>query len=159
MPTRIENSEAPLSEERLREVERDIGLNFPEQYRRFLLAHNGGTPVPAVFDYKIEKGAYTDSIVDWFLAIYDGEHDNFEDSVQVYKSREPRIPNNFIPIAHDPGGNLICISASGGDLGAVYFWDHEREADRGETPSYANVHLIADSFDEFLAGLRDLNCK
>ncbi|MBI2812410.1 MAG: hypothetical protein HYX67_16515, partial [Candidatus Melainabacteria bacterium] len=38
----------------------------------------------------------------------------------------------------------------------VYFWDHEREADpdQGQTPETAgNVHLIADSFSEFLDGL------
>jgi hypothetical protein len=41
----------------------------------------------------------------------------------------------------------VCISVSDDDEGAGDFWDHEHEED------WDNVHLIADSCDEFLAGL------
>jgi hypothetical protein len=46
----------------------------------------------------------------------------------------------------------ICLSFGGPDEGKVYFWDHEEEPPQ---PSYANCHLIAGSFDEFIAGLHD----
>ena len=81
--------------------------------------HNGGRPVPNQFRFKKEQGPYTDSIVDWFLAIYEGEYDNFEQYFQTYKIEDDRVPEHLVPIAHDPGGNLVCISVSGSDVGAV----------------------------------------
>lgn len=64
-----------------------------------------------------------------------------------------RIPPNLLPIAHDPFGNLICLSVAGQDRGKVYFWDHEVEVREGEIPSYRNVSFIADNFESFLDGL------
>jgi hypothetical protein len=37
-------------------------------------------------------------------------------------------------------------------VGKVFFWDHEAETN---PPSYANCHLIADSFNEFIETLHD----
>ncbi len=144
----IQNAEQPLAIERLEQVEKAYGIKLPLQYRRFLLAHNGGQPVPNQLHFKNMQGRDTDSIVDWFLAIYDGEIDSFEDYFGNYKVDENRLPEALVPIAHDPGGNLVCICIYGKDEGAVYFWDHEHELGGN------NIHLIADSFDEFLAGLR-----
>jgi len=150
---KIDTPKPPLSEARLVQVEEKIGIRLPEQYRRFLLKYNGGQPIPASFHYKTEAGPYSGSMVDWFLAIYDGEYNNFESWFELCKGEQPRVPANLVPIAHDPGGNLICISVSGSDQGAVYFWDHENEAE--DEPDYRNVHLIDDTFDEFLAHLKD----
>ena len=144
----IKNAEAPVSSKRLEQVEKKLGITLPPQYRSFLLAHNGGQPVPNQFHYKKEQGPYTDSMVDWFLAIYEGENDNFEEYFATYKIEENRLPDNLVPIAHDPGGNLVCISVSESDVGAVFFWDHEREEEGN------NTHLIADTFDEFLSLLK-----
>ena len=66
-----------------------------------------------------------------------------------------RMPEELVPIAHDPGGNQICIAVAGPKTGAVYFWDHEEEADDDETPGYDNVYLIANSFNEFLNSLTE----
>ena len=124
----IQNAEPTLSEKRLEQVERKFAIKLPIQYRKFLLAHNGGQPVPNQFHFKKEQGPYTDSMVDWFLAVYEGENDNFEEYFDTYKGDEQRLPENLVPIAHDPGGNLVCISVSGDDEGAVFFfWDHEHE--------------------------------
>lgn len=41
-----------------------------------------------------------------------------------------------------------------GDAGAVYFWDHEAESEEDEPPSRANLHRLADSFDQYLRQLR-----
>jgi hypothetical protein len=51
---------------------------------------------------------------------------------------------------------LVCMAIDGPKRGAVYFWDHENEADNDEIPSNRNVHLIADAFGEFLDSLSDL---
>jgi len=151
----IRNSKTPTSDEAIKTIEEKFGIALPVEYRNFLLSHNGGRVTPAVFRFKKQSGKYADSCVDWFLAIYDGEFDNFESYFETYKLDQQRLPPELVPIAHDPGGNLICISVSGSQKGAVFFWDHENECDIGETPTFANVHLIADSFSMFLAGLED----
>lgn len=151
----IRNSETPLSVEAIRKVEERLGIVLPIDYRSFLLDHNGGRPRPAVFRFKKSPGRYADSCVDWFLAIYDGEHDNFESYYETYKRDQQRLPAEIVPIAHDPGGNLICIAITGPCNGAVYFWDHENEAEDGQVPTYGNVHLIANSFSEFLSSLSE----
>src|SRR4051794_11646457 len=101
MSVTIERAESALSEERLAAVESYIGARFPDQYRQFLLRNNGGKPTPSGF--RFNKGTRTsDSLVDWFLAIYDGEYDNFEAYFKTYRVDQARLPNNLIPIAHDP---------------------------------------------------------
>jgi hypothetical protein len=67
-------------------------------------------------------------------------------------SSQGRIPKKLFPIANDPFGNLICVSLTGEDCGAVYFWDHENEPDDEDT-EFRNIHLIADSWEEFIDGL------
>lgn len=151
----IRDTEAPLSSEAIGIVEDRLGIVLPNEYRDFLLLHNGGRPRPAVFRFKNSSGKYVDSSVDWFLAIYEGEHDNFESYFETYKRDQQRLPTELVPIAHDPGGNLICISVSGSQKGAVFFWDHENECGIGETPTFWNVHVIAESFTEFLSSLQD----
>jgi hypothetical protein len=135
-------------------LERKLGVALPEQYRRFLLRHNGGSPVPAGFRIKNEGAPYADSEVDAFLAVHEGKIASFEDFFDTYKVEEKRMPDRLVPIAYDPFGNVVCISVEGPDRGAVYFWDHEHEPDGPESDD-SNVHPVADSFDEFLSSLRD----
>jgi len=61
-----------------------------------------------------------------------------------------QIPPELLPIAPDPGGNLICLGIAGDVVDKVYFWDHERE---GHPTDWSNIDLIADSFDAFFARL------
>jgi cell wall assembly regulator SMI1 len=147
MTVRIDESEASISASELEAIEKKLGIHLPDQYRSFLLVHNGGRPTPSIFRYRNEAGPYTDSEVDWFLAIQSKDYNDFETYYDRYKIHRIRMPTELVPIADDPGGNVICIVVDGPKLGAVYFWDHEEEQD---LPSYKNVHLIANSFDEFM---------
>ena len=52
------------------------------------------------------------------------------------------LPLTFIPIGEAPGGNLLCIDASG----AVYLWGHESR--RGE-----EAWRVASSVDKFVENL------
>lgn len=151
MSVEILESKEPVTEQQLAQLEEQLGRKLPPAYRAFLLKHNGGYPVPDTFDLP-EMGADADGMVDRFLAIHDGEHSNLYDYLETYAGR---LPPNLFPVAHDPGGNVICISVDGEDSGQVYFWDHEEEAEDGETPTFENVYLIADDFDAFLDGLHE----
>jgi hypothetical protein len=63
------------------------------------------------------------------------------------------MPDELIPIANASCGDKICMSVIGDNYGKVYFWDHEQEAYEGEEPDYSNVHLIANSFTDFINSL------
>jgi cell wall assembly regulator SMI1 len=145
----VRESEQPLQLHDLEAAEKRLGLTFPEEYRAFLLKHNGGRPTPREFNFLDPDGVPSNSLINFFLAIYDGTIDNLEISYRTFTLKE-RMPANIVPIANDPFGNQICISVAGEDIGKVYFWDHEREPDE---PSYENLSLIADSFNEFLSRL------
>ncbi len=88
------------------------------------------------------------------MSVEKGGHSNFESYFHRYRER---MPSNLIPIAYDPGGNLVCLSTKGKDEGSVYFWDHENEAAVAGAPQpyYDNLRLVASSFGAFLASLTD----
>lgn len=142
----IEESEKPLTLEGLEAAEQRLQVVFPAEFREFLLKHNGGRPRPNTFEFIDTNGESSNSLIDFFLAIFDGNIDNLEIE---YRARvaEDRLLPHLVPIANDPFGNLICLSVRGEDQGKVYFWDHEIEP---ETAGYENMSLIADSFTEFL---------
>ena len=147
MSFQVTQNQKPVDESKLLEIEGDYDFNFPQQYKDFLLQFNGGRILPRNFTFG--DGNYDGSRIDRFLAVYEGAYDNFENYLRIYKVDAQRLPDNLIPIAHDDGGNLICISASGEDVGALYFWDHEYESDEDEE----NLFLIAPTFNEFLTSL------
>jgi hypothetical protein len=62
----------------------------------------------------------------------------------------------MLPIAHAEGGNLVCLSLGDHDPGAVFFWDHEEEAE-GEPPTRGILHWIAESLRDFAAALRPMS--
>ena len=144
-----------LNSLKIDEIEKYVGLKFPHEYRLHLLNHNGGECEPNVFQF-IENGELTESYIDTFLAIYAGSNDNLKQDIDTYKIDEKRLPHRMLPIANDPGGNLICISCEGNDNGRIYFWDHENEVDYSVSPDndYSNLYIIANTFDEFINGLQ-----
>lgn len=136
-------------------IESKIGLELPDQYKSHLLEFNGGRCTPNEFSF-IENGKETTSIIDWFLAIYDGEYDNLEDYIDTYKADDKRLPLSMVPIAHDPGGNLILISCAKDNYGSIYFWDHEKEVNYQSEPdsNQSNIYFIAKDFNTFLDQLK-----
>lgn len=148
-------TEKAIGSEEVDRVEKKVGLTFPNEYREHLLKHNGGQCSPNSFSF-LENGTESMSCIDWFLAIYDGEYDSLEKYIDIYKTHDKRLPSHILPIAHDPGGNLICISCGSSDRGSIYFWDHEKEVNYSTSrdDDYSNLLLIAGSFNGFLNGLK-----
>ncbi len=150
----ITETEKQISISDINEIEKEFNLKFPTQFVGHLLKFNGGKPKPNAYDF-IENGKKTSSDLDWFLAVYDGQYDNIIKYLGIYKKDSKRIPTHFLPIGHDSGGNLVCISCGEKDYGYVYFWDHENEIDYDvfDDYEYKNIYLISKSFDEFLNSL------
>lgn len=156
---KIYEPEAPTTNEALDALEARLGIKLVPAHRAWLLQYNGGRPSPNKFRRKdADGGPYTDGVVAWFLAVYDGRAENLGLTFRSVHQHAERMPSDLMPIARDPFGNYICIAFRGPNLGKIYFWDHEEELDapddHGE-PSYDNCHLIADTFDEFINGLHN----
>jgi hypothetical protein len=145
----VAHSRESLSEDALLGLEALLGETLPASYRNFLLEHNGGHPELDLFQLK--DVSWDDYVqVDTFLCVKKDDPYNLVAWIGLYGDR---IPTELIPIATDPGGNLLCLSIMGTDKGKVYLWDHENEGIEGGGPWRKNLHLVTDSFQEFIEGL------
>ena len=137
-------TERKLSEEMLAEFERGLGARLPDDYRQFMIEHNGGRPAPSVFEFMTADGT-SDCSVRVFLTLDDRE--NY--SIQTYMSRyDDRIPLQTLPIACDSFGNLVLLDLGAKAVGTIYFWDHEKES--MDDPTWDNINVAAFSFTEFI---------
>lgn len=149
----IKYSGPPLTAAAIQAAEAKVRLLFPPEYVEFLLGHNGGSfrPWPS---YPIE-GCPRDTagLLQCFFNIGAKES---TDLVGQYQTHSQRIPPDLLPIASDPGGNLICLACKGEKAGRVFFWERAYEAntDEGEEVGWRNVFAIAESFPAFLRGLQ-----
>jgi hypothetical protein len=134
----------------LREFERELGAELPRDYLDFLLTHNAARVKPKCFQWTVQSGRVDFNVVRYLLGLCDLEWCSLRDYQKAYIGR---IPANLLPIGIDEDSSNICLSISGDDYGKVYFWDRHFEVFDGE-PDYSNVFLIANSFTEFINGLK-----
>jgi hypothetical protein len=137
----MENSNRKLTKEEVEQFEKNNNIKLTEKYKNFLLRWNGGSPEPCLFDISKEQGA---SVLNEFNGI-DAEYNDLEEVIDIY---EFRLPEGFIPIADDPGGNVICLGTKAPYGDHIYFWDHEQESDTPDDMS--NMYFLASDIDEFL---------
>lgn len=137
-------------------VSADLGLPFPPIYVEFLLAHNGGMvqplrSLPRRFPIQGCKRD-THGLVHVFFNVGTGD---VVDLAKEYETFRDRMPPGLLPIASDPGGNLICVACTGERGGQVFYWEQEFEAneDEGEKVGWDNVYFIAESLEEFFRRL------
>jgi hypothetical protein len=101
------------SEAAVRALERRIGGELPEDYRRFVLEHDGGSPEVNELDI---PGTDDTAGVNDFMSLR-----QIHEDLDMYSDR---VPAEMIPIAFAEGGNLIMLGLRDG---RVFFWDHELE--------------------------------
>jgi cell wall assembly regulator SMI1 len=137
-----------LKSDDLDAFEQTLGKRLPRAYRDFLLAHNGGRPVPAVIDIDDCPSGATE--VQVLLGLTGPvESETLEWSWNAFRDR---IPERLLPIADDPFGNLFCLSLEGNDAGQVLFLDRYEESE-------SRPYFVAATFDDFLAMLRPMNTR
>ena len=135
---RFEQPGQPADPAAVAGLERELGRALPADYRRFLLEVGGGKPEANVLEGDPRVG------VQRFLDLggtLDLRRHQYSD----------RVPAEHLPIADAEGGNLLLLDLA---AGAVWFWDHEREAEEGAPPDPGAVSKVADSFADLLARLR-----
>lgn len=140
------DSYSPLSPNDLAEVEAKIGLPLPEEYKSFLLTHNGGRPV---LDGVRHNGEHFD-FIGHFYAVRGEMY--YDDLVRQIAEHEGMIPKGYLPIGESPGGDVFCLSLKKPTEGAVFHWDHE-EANYDGEPWEFNMTNLSPSLAVFLQGL------
>lgn len=117
-------------------------VRLPDDYKEFLIKHNGGVPQP-----NIEPTVKSD--IQWIYGMVEGPY--YASLFQHLDMFEGRLPSWYIPIANDSGGNLYIMSLYPENHGLIAFWDHESEAEEGEADEYFdNMTFVASSFGHFL---------
>jgi SMI1-KNR4 cell-wall len=123
-------------------------IRFPESYKEFLLANNGGRPTPNnILD--VPGWRYKSTVISYFFGIDTGDTYDLLKNINSYRDR---IPQDFTPIADDVAGNILCLGVEGAQEGKIFFWDHENEMD--ENDNYTNMYYVANDIFELLNKLR-----
>ncbi len=137
--------------------ERSAGASLPDDYRRFLFACNGGFVGGQLwFEGPTPDGRSADAGVHHIGGFRSESYLSLTGARDTYGAR---IPQPLMWIMDDPFGNAICLGLSGPQRGHVFFWDHEAEPDPetwdGRLETAGNLQLLALSFTDFVAGLRE----
>lgn len=135
----------------VRKVEEELGVAFPDDYRAFLLAVNGGVPSP--HEFKMAKpGRPGEQIgIDLLYGVTAKRRANdlrYEQEDII--DRTDSLPKGFVVIGHDGGAAPYFISTTGKKAGAIYFYDPDGFLAPDGAPK---LYLAAKSFTDLLARL------
>lgn len=126
----------------INKIEKELNIEFPEEYIQFMLTQNGGDP--KINQFTLPDKTNT-SNVNYFYPI--GEmQGNLKKKNDVF---DGYIPKELITIGCDSGGNQILLRIKDENIGEISFWYHDVDPEE-EDP----MHLLANSLKEFLAMLK-----
>lgn len=138
----MDRANEKITVDEVREFESKYVLKLPGQYIDFLLKYNGGYPEASTFKISDQEG---ESVVNKFYGIGDMKGN----LAKVFEVLDGELPQGFISIGNDPGGNEICIGISEEYFGKIYFWIHDMESDE----EMGNMFFLANSFNVFFDNL------
>ena len=155
----IKSKKPPIPKSQLEILEKAVGTKLPDDYRRFLINCNGGY-VGGRFWFQGRKSK--DAVAEVGINHIGGfRKQTYFSLAWARETYAGRIPKELLWIMDDPFGNAICLGINGRHREKIYFWDHENEPDprkwNGKVTTAGNIHRIANSFSEFVAGLQELS--
>lgn len=154
MKIEIEGNVYPTSMEDIENFEKKYNLNLPQDYKEFLLLNNGATPLQSKF---ITRNGKVVSHYKYIIPITkdtsNTEHKHNLEYCYIRFVVRGIIPQGLVPIGETPTENILCLSLRKDDYGSVYYWDRELELVYKQ-PQSECYHIIADSFKEFILGLK-----
>jgi cell wall assembly regulator SMI1 len=137
-----------LSEADVGGLEARLGIKLPADYRAFLQATNGGRVRPNNIDVPGLPGGEAE--VNNFLGI--GTPIVSSSIVWSLETLSQRLDGNWLPFAHDSGGNAYCFSLRAADFGSVAYCDLQSVfAMYDVKPQF---YPLARNFTEFMSRLR-----
>ncbi len=151
----------PTSEAEIAKFEEHIGYGLPDDYRAFLLEHNGGHPSPDAFTLTMDDREEEDIVMCFFpmrdMALGSVEVEEFQElrtwpvhcawadlQDDLKNLYEKELDEPLLPIGTDGSSNYFCVVLDGAEKGSVVFLDNE----------VAESTFLAESFTAFLASLR-----
>ena len=117
MPVTIQGSRefGPADDEAINQLQERINAVLPESYRRFLLQHNGGHPLPDNFEV---QGPPEETSVMFLYGLYEGpRYKSIDANVQELGAK---LLPRFLPIGYEAGGQTICLGLEGDARGSVF---------------------------------------
>ena len=111
----------PLTRADISEVEKELGIAFPNDLVMHYLNYNGGYPEGDTYQWKSGE-------VTTINTFYSLKYDGFGRIETTYKNLvldENYLPIGIVPFATDDGGNFFCISTRGKDFGNVYYSNND----------------------------------
>jgi hypothetical protein len=146
----------PAPEPELIGLELSLRCQLPADYRTFLVACNGGYAGGMLsFAGPTETGEEADVAVHHIGGFRDEPALSLTWHRECYRGR---IPDDLLWIMDDPYGNAICLGIREEHKGMIFFWDHENEPEDewdGSVEGAGNLELLAETFADFVAGLRE----
>lgn len=149
----ITGSYEQVSEADIVQLEKDLEVSLPFDYRNFLLSYNGGTLKPYYLFPVHNNPRDSKAILTRFYSVTTHQ-DRYDDLRSRALEAGERFPSELLPIAYDPGGNHLGIIVKGSEIGKIYFWDLDDEPIDEELLSYDKLYFVANSFSELLESLQ-----
>lgn len=129
---------------------------LPEEYRDFLLAHNGGIPEKNSFRYPF-KGKESISSIDFFYSIKPGSTSYPYDNLiyDGFLGHRNDLPRWSIPIARVDEDSFILLFENGPYRDGVWYfiWIHDDPDSEPYVECRGAIAKVADSIPEFLQQL------
>lgn len=143
MRTEIENKGPQINSSDIDEIELDIGVKLPKEYRDFLLSNNGGQPWPDVIDIT----SLSNSPVDVSVILGISREVKSSNLAWAMGTYSDFVRSGHLPVALDSGGNLYVLHLRDEGYGSVSYVDLSDDK--------AISYYVADSFETFLNKLRE----
>lgn len=160
----LQNSQEPVLEEEIVDLERMISAQLPFDFKEFLKAHNGGYVQRNIsFPIRDHKHGEIGLLQNCYYLKRKHSYRDLDDIRNILSVYKDRMPRHFVPFASDPGGNQLCLSVREKDYGTIYFWAHEEEEDYeeddGTADTYPGIYVVARNFTDFLEQLEEYNVE
>ena len=149
----LKNPGPSLTPEDIDTFEREIGGRLPDDYKEFMLVHNGGFPEPLMgllWHGKIEN-------LRWFVELTPPTSTyGLRQSLRHLRELNPASTKGFVPIA-SLGEGYICMDVRG-RVGAVFRTEYKynRVYKSDLVPVDVTMAPLAGSFNEFLKNLTEI---
>ena len=140
-----------LSESLCNSFEQNYSVKLPAEYKSFLSETlNGGVLTCTDDTIYLPDGSCTE--IQLFRGI--GADDSYSMEEAISGLGAESIPVGMVPIANDSGGNFFFLETSGENIGSVYFFDHEQQANAPPTAeNNPSLTFLANSFTDFLESI------
>ena len=127
----------------IEEFENSINYQFPKSFKEFIPLHNGGKPSHKVFKTKTSREKVFNNLLSFNKNDLDNIWEINDWNASMSDWNKDGSMNNYVAFAQDAFGNLICFDKTNDH---IVFIDHET----------LSIEPVADSFSEFIAGLKKI---